>query len=453
MSTTLGDPQAPVEDRLGVLQLVRVTLAVAVAALPPLVGTRGAPLSVPAAYLGVVLLAEVARRRQPRLTAPLLSALVLVDGAFLAGAVLLTGGTTSPLLFLAFLEVVAVTLLASPRTGLKLAVWCALLLFLGRTAAATGVLKLTTSGDDRAAALSGVAFLLFAVGAAVFQSVNEKALRRSGSELLGLVELGGKLEQAHRPDDVIAVLLDHLRTQLAFARVVAFVRGEDAWNVTGDVATPGRHGGGLGPVGDAVLEDGELRLARGLTRGLLAEQLPWAQNVVVAALPGEDGPLGLVATEWARGPQARIPELTVATVHQAVASAALTLRNARLLDEVRRLATRDELTGLANRRLFEETLSLEVGRHRRTGVPLSVVALDVDYFKRVNDEHGHPAGDTVLRLVASALRTATKAYDVPCRSGGDEFLVLLPGCGADDVVDAAERLRGVARLAVGPDVA
>jgi diguanylate cyclase (GGDEF)-like protein len=452
MTTALGDPQAPVEDRLGVLQLVRVTLAVAVAALPPLVGTRGAPLSLPAAYLAVVVVAEFAHRRWPRVTASLLSALVLIDGAFLAAAVLMTGGTTSPLLFLAFLEVVAVTLLASPRTGLKFAVWCALLLFLGRTAAVTGVLNLTASGDDRAAALSGAAFLLFAVGAAAFQSVNEKALRRSGSELLGLVELGEKLDQARRPDDVIAVLLDHLRVQLGFARVVAFVRGEDAWAVVGDVATPGQHGGGLGPVGDAVLGDGELRLVRGLERGLLAEQLPWAQNVVVASLPGEDGPLGLVVAEWGRGAQAQIPELTVATVHQSVMHAALTLRNARLLDEVRRLATRDELTGLANRRLFEETLTLEVGRHRRTGAPLSVVALDVDFFKQINDQHGHPAGDAVLRLIASALRGGTKAYDVPARTGGDEFLVLLPGCAAGDVVGVAERLRGVARGAVGPDV-
>ena len=452
MTTPLGDPQATVEDRLGVLQLVRVAIAVAVAALPPLVGTAGAPLSLPAAYLGVVVVAEFVRRRRPGVGASLLSVLVLVDGAFLAAAVLMTGGTTSPLLFLAFLEVVAVTLLASPRTGLKLAVWCALLLFLGRTAAVTGVLHLTASGDDRAAALSGAAFLLFAVGAAAFQSVNEKALRRSGSELLGLVELGGTLDEARRPDDVIAVLLDHLRVQLGFARVVAFVRGEDAWTVMGDVATPGQHAGGLGPVGDAVLADGELRLVRGLESGLLADQLPWAQNALVASLPGEEGPLGLVVAEWGRGAEARIPELTVATVRQAVTHAALTLRNARLLDEVRRLATRDELTGLANRRLFEETLTLEVGRHRRTGAPLSVVALDVDYFKQVNDQHGHPAGDAVLRLIASALRGGTKAYDVPARTGGDEFLVLLPGCAAGDVVGVAERLRGVARRAVGPDV-
>ena len=88
-----------------------------------------------------------------------------------------------------------------------------------------------------------------------------------------------------------------------------------------------------------------------------SSRVRWAGRTWADA-PRAPDPLGLVAAEWGRGPQARIPELTVATVHQAVTNAALTLRNARLLDEVRRLATRDELTGLANRRLFEETLAL-----------------------------------------------------------------------------------------------
>ncbi len=140
----------------------------------------------------------------------------------------------------------------------------------------------------------------------------------------------------------------------------------------------------------------------------------------------------------------------MSSLKQSVSQAALTLRNARLLHEVEHLATRDELTGLANRRLFEETLTLELGRHQRTGAPLTVIAFDVDHFKDVNDELGHPAGDAVLRAIGAALQGGTKAYDLPSRYGGDEFLVLLPGCAAADAPRVAERLRRVAGEATGP---
>jgi two-component system cell cycle response regulator len=448
----LGDPQAPVLDRLAVLQWVRVSLAVAVMALPAIVGDRGVAWSVPLAYLLVVGVAELARRRVLSLASPLLSALVLVDGAFLAAVVLLTGDSSSPLLFLVFLEVVAVTLLASHRTGLKVAVWCALLLFLGRTAAAAGVLNVAASGSDRAAAVTAAAFLLFAVGAAVFQSVNERTLRHTGVELAALVDLGAALERARHPADVVSVLVGHLRERLGFARVLVVVRGGEGWIAGGDAAHPGPCPGDLGRAGTLVLADANPRLLRTLDDGLLAEQLPDARNVVVAPLTGDDEPLGVVAAEWGRGPQARVPGLTVASLVQSVAHAALTLRNARLLDEVERLATRDELTGLANRRLFEETLTLEVGRHRRTGAPLSLIALDVDHFKSINDAHGHPSGDAVLRAVGAALQRSTKAFDLPARYGGDEFLVLLPGCSKRDVPAVAERLRRAAGHQMDPGV-
>jgi len=448
--TSVGPAQTPVHDRLEMLQVVRVTLAAFVAALPPLVGTRGAPLALPLAYLAVVGCAELARRQVARLGPALLSAMVMVDGAFLAAAVLLTGGSSSPLLFLAFLEVVAVTLLASPLTGLRLAVWCALLLFFGREAATVGVISIRSIGDDRTAALSAAAFLLFAVGAAVFQAVNERALRDTGSELSALVRLGGALERARGPDEVVEVLVGFLRTQLGFARVLVLVRGEDGWVTAGDARTAGAQTGPLGRIGSAVLDDGRARLVRRLDGGLLAEELPDARNVVVAQLFGDDEPLGLVAAEWSGGGSTRISGLTVSSLKQSVSQAALTLRNARLLHDVEYLATRDELTGLANRRLFEETLALEIGRHRRTGAPLTVVALDVDHFKVVNDEFGHPAGDAVLRAIGAALRGGTKAYDLPSRYGGDEFLVLLPGCGAADAPGVAERLRRVAAEATEP---
>lgn len=451
-SLTVDEAHTTVRNRLAVLQIVRVGLAVAVMVVPALVGDPGAPVVVPLAYLLVVGAAELGRRQFARLASPLLSALVLVDGAFLAAAILLTGGNeSSPLLFLAFLEVVAVTLLASHRTGLKVAVWTALLLFLGRTAASAGVLHLRHPGPDRAAAVSALAFLLFAVGAAAFQSVNERTLRHTGSELASLVDLGSGLERARRPGEVIDVLVSHLRTRLGFARVVVMVRVDGSWGTWGDRADAGDDTGPLGRVANAVLADGQPRLVRSVDDGLLAAQLPDAHNVVVAALTGDEEPLGLVAAEWGHGVHARIPSLTVSSLLQSVTHTALALRNARLLDEVERLATRDEVTGLANRRLFEETFPLEVGRQDRTGAPLTLVLLDIDHFKEINDEFGHPVGDAVLRDVGQALAANTKSFDLPARYGGDEFVVLLPGCAAEDAPGVAERMRAAASRAVqGP---
>jgi two-component system cell cycle response regulator len=96
------------------------------------------------------------------------------------------------------------------------------------------------------------------------------------------------------------------------------------------------------------------------------------------------------------------------------------------LAALHRLATHDELTSLLNRREFERVLRLEGDRARSGGAPLSLLAFDVDLFKNVNDSHGHPAGDQVLREIARRLRGAIRAGDFAARLGGDEFAVLLP---------------------------
>ena len=403
-------------------------------------------------YLVFVAGVEVARRLAPRQVAALLSWTVLVDGAAVAFAVAATGGYRSPLLFLVFLDVMAVTLIASYRTGLKLAVWCALLLLLAHAAADAGVIEESGFVDDRIAAVSAVTFLLFACCAALFSAVNERTLRHSQAQLELLVELGAELDRAMRPDDVMATLVHHACARLGFTRAAVLVRSGQVWDGVRDdgvveilLHVPDRPA----PLVLEAWASGAPMLVRVVDDDLLDLVLPGAENVVVApvAVDGED--LGVAVAEWGGSADARIPTSTVHTLAQAAMHTALALRNARLLGEIERLATRDSLTGLANRRLFDESLQREAARSQRLGAPLSLLVLDVDHFKQVNDTYGHQIGDAVLREVAHTLVTNTKNFDVATRYGGDEFVVLLPGCSGDDAVGVAQRVRGEIAREVG----
>jgi len=108
---------------------------------------------------------------------------------------------------------------------------------------------------------------------------------------------------------------------------------------------------------------------------------------------------------------------------------------------IREMAITDELTGLRNRRHIHARLDEELVRARRSGRPLSVAMFDVDHFKRVNDRHGHDAGDAVLRAVAAMAQRACRASDLLARYGGEEFLAVLPETDADAAGGIAERLR------------
>jgi len=105
------------------------------------------------------------------------------------------------------------------------------------------------------------------------------------------------------------------------------------------------------------------------------------------------------------------------------------------------LAVTDELTGLANRRVFFERFEEEADRARRYGTPLSLIMFDIDHFKRVNDTFGHPVGDTVLAEVARLLSANARASDILARYGGEEFAMLIPSMGGEEAVRAAEKLR------------
>lgn len=105
-------------------------------------------------------------------------------------------------------------------------------------------------------------------------------------------------------------------------------------------------------------------------------------------------------------------------------------------------ATRDWLTGLYNRRYFEETLADHVETARRYNRDLSLVLFDINDFKRINDTHGHEAGDETLRRFAGILKQTARKADIVCRYGGDEFAVILPETGDDKAWFFAERVAG-----------
>jgi diguanylate cyclase (GGDEF)-like protein len=127
--------------------------------------------------------------------------------------------------------------------------------------------------------------------------------------------------------------------------------------------------------------------------------------------------------------------------HWLAAQASIAIENERLHRTVKRQAITDELTQLANRRRFTETLAVEVRRAERFGDPLALVLADLDDFKQINDRYGHQAGDEVLRRFSDVLRENVRDFDLPVRYGGEEFAVLLPETGLDGAEQLARRLQ------------
>ena len=111
------------------------------------------------------------------------------------------------------------------------------------------------------------------------------------------------------------------------------------------------------------------------------------------------------------------------------------------LDEISHIASYDKLTSVYNRHMFEEILQREISRARRYSRPLSLIMVDVDFFKEVNDRYGHQSGDAVLRCVAMTLQEKLRDSDIVARWGGEEFVIILPNTTAEHAVAAAEYLR------------
>ena len=117
------------------------------------------------------------------------------------------------------------------------------------------------------------------------------------------------------------------------------------------------------------------------------------------------------------------------------------IENIALHELVSEQAVTDELTGLSNNRRFRELIAKEAARAERFGHELSLIMLDIDDFKQINDTYGHLQGDKVLRMVGRVLQLESRGVDEPARYGGEEFAVALPETGLEGALDLAERVR------------
>jgi two-component system, cell cycle response regulator len=450
----------PLDERIRSMRWLRLILGVVVVAYALFgAGTTAVPallvITVTGVFLAALLGAEALWRRLGGRGITLFGSMLIADGLYLAWAAAVTGGTHSTVRYLLVLHLVAVTLLASYRTGLRLAMWHSMIPLVHHHLQSDGLLSVSHGGEDLGALTGFIAALwVVAMGTATFSAMNERELRRRRYDLEALAALATQLEEADDEASVAQTLADSLADSFTFPRVAILgARGPGATVLA-------THGLDAGTSDIPAFEERSVVLhAVAAKHPMLVTHLdaqadpalraliPDGRNLLVAPLLAEGGFLGAVVAEHDLRQGTRVERRVVATVERFTAHAALALRNARLLDKVRTLATIDHLTGVANRRSFETALEAELARTRRTGEPTALIMCDIDRFKLLNDEHGHQVGDEVLQGVAALLQAGAREYDTVGRFGGEEFTVVMPGCDVRDAAMTAERLRSAIEAA------
>lgn len=454
----------PVQRRWWVLTVTRIGLAVGtiatVSIMSDLAGSRRqAVVASCLVYVGVVLGVELLRRGTRARALWLMGLLIMLDGLFLARVVNATGGTLSPLNALVYLQVVAVTLVVSFRVGLESAVWQAALVVILASGPGESIFGATLGPVPAGAALRASSYLIVAVATAAFASLDERALRRAQARLVSEVELLKSFEETDAVAANALVLCVDLVRSLGFSRAAVIVaEGEIAHAVVavrrGDEVD---HAIAEPPSSQQLMmldraEEGGAVLLSSLDperHRVLDGLLPGARNLVVTHLRVDDRPCGVIVAEWPTRWRRQIPLAVIDELELKARYGAMALRSALLLAEVEDRSRRDLVTGLGNRRAFDEAVDREVSRSRRAEGATSVVLVDLDHFKQVNDVAGHQAGDAVLVAVGRALAGAGRPYDLVARIGGDEFGILLPNCELADASRVAERVRQAVWDSVG----
>jgi diguanylate cyclase (GGDEF)-like protein len=433
MSTTAPSAAdlVPLAERMRWLWLFRVAALASIAIFVPMAGDQllvsGPAIAIGTALyllaqLSMDLLWRFSRNRQLRL----FGALLVCDGIFLGWIAYAAADVPVPLRYLILVHLIVVALLASYRTGIRLAVWDSLRDLLGFV----------------------WLFWLVVLATATFSSINERELRRRRYDLEALAELSRRVEAASSPPEVVDVLLERIAEEFGLERM-ALLRHErgalSLFAVRGRIEpVAGSFSDGPGSVVRRVANTRRTLLSAGIDVELdasLASMLPDAGNLLIVPLTVDERTTGVLVAEYPFARGTRIERRIVDMVERFTSHAALALENALLLEQVRETSVTDGLTSIANRRHFDGSLTRHLARATRTSEPCSLLLLDIDHFKRLNDTRGHQVGDDVLREVAQVLRSHARTNDVAARYGGEEFALILDACAPEEAAATAERIR------------
>jgi diguanylate cyclase (GGDEF)-like protein len=261
-----------------------------------------------------------------------------------------------------------------------------------------------------------------------------RALTSSQNIESTLAAIMGQMERSFRPEGWALLLTDERRRDLYFAMTDA--RGERQL-----AGTRIAYGHGLA---GSVAERGEMLVMPNVVAQSLVEAgfdpRPGldVRSAICIPLRSRLRTLGVIQM-FNLAPE-MFSEHAISRLKVLSDFAAIAIENARAFERVQELTITDECTGLYNLRHFEEMLRSEIARSERLSTSFSLIFIDLDHFKQVNDQYGHQVGSQLLAAVGNTIKSHVRSIDLAFRYGGDEFIVLLPGTGQSKAVLAAERL-------------